>query len=267
MQSFVALSSDNADDLAERGTGLKDYTFVAPTAAEVDTAAIAVRSCSGLPVTFLRGMPVAPEISGRRVVHLVLKRAMDIILGLAALLALGPFLLATAIIIRATSKGPALFRQDRDGLNGAVISVYKFRSMHTELGDASGVQQTRAGDSRITPFGRFIRRTSIDELPQLLNVIKGDMSLIGPRPHPIGMLASGEPYETVVPYYHARHVMRPGISGWAQANGLRGPTTDSDVARARVDHDLAYIQNFSVLLDIKIIIRTVIREFVTGSGL
>ena len=93
------------------------------------------------------------------------------------------------------------------------------------------------------------------------------MSLIGPRPHPIGMLAAGNVYETLVPYYHARHVMRPGISGWAQANGLRGPTLDPQAAWARVDHDIAYIQNFSVLLDIKIIIRTVLREFVTGSGL
>jgi polysaccharide biosynthesis protein PslA len=267
MQSLVALNSDNVDELAEREAGLADYTFVPAAAVDFNTTATVVRSCSGLPLTFSQGVPVNTKITGRRVVHLVLKRAMDVVLGLAALLVLSPFLLATAIIIRVTSKGPALFRQDRDGLNGTVISVYKFRSMYTDLGDASGVQQTQDGDSRITPFGRFIRRTSIDELPQLLNVIKGDMSLIGPRPHPIGMLASGETYETVVPYYHARHVMRPGISGWAQANGLRGPTTESDVARARVDHDIAYIQNFSVLLDIKIIIRTVIREFVTGSGL
>ena len=187
--------------------------------------------------------------------QLLLKRVMDVVLAVLALVVLGPALILLAIAIRLTSKGPALFRQDRDGLNGRVISVYKFRSMYIDRGEAG-----------VTPLGRFIRRTSIDELPQLLNVIRGDMSLVGPRPHPVGLLAAGGPYETLVPYYHARHVMKPGISGWAQANGLRGSTDDATMARARIEHDIAYIQNFNLLLDIRIMIRTVQREFVTGTG-
>jgi lipopolysaccharide/colanic/teichoic acid biosynthesis glycosyltransferase len=118
----------------------------------------------------------------------------------------------------------------------------------------------------VTPVGRFLRRTSLDELPQLVNVIVGDMSLVGPRPHVEGMLAAGVDYAELVPYYNLRHVMRPGLSGWAQANGLRGPTDSAEAARARIDHDVAYIQNFSIWLDLKIIWLTLVKEFVTGSG-
>ena len=185
----------------------------------------------------------------------MLKRAMDVVLAVLSLVILAPALIFLGIAIRMTSKGPALFRQDRDGLNGRVISVYKFRSMYVDRGGAA-----------VTPLGRFIRRTSIDELPQLWNVIRGDMSLVGPRPHPVGLLAAGGSYEALVPYYRARHAMKPGISGWAQANGLRGPTDDATMARARIEHDIAYIQNFNLLLDIRIMIRTVLREFVTGTG-
>ena len=261
MESLSTYSNDDVDAGTPAFPG--GLSFGSASVVNFNTPAVTVRSSSGLPLNFMNGMPA---IAKGRVVHLVLKRIMDLVLGLLALVLLAPLLIATAIIIRLTSNGPALFRQNRDGLNGKVISVYKFRSMYADRGDASGVQQTQNGDSRITPIGRFIRKTSIDELPQLLNVIRGDMSLIGPRPHPIGMLAGGGPYDVLVPYYHARHVMKPGISGWAQANGLRGPTVDAEAARARIDHDVAYIQNFTVLLDIRIMIQTVLREFVTGSG-
>ncbi|MDB5535966.1 MAG: exopolysaccharide production protein [Devosia sp.] len=214
---------------------------------------VTLHSASGLPMHLLAGRPVSARLTTSRAVQLVVKRAMDVVLATVALAILAPVLVLLAIVICLTSKGPALFRQDRDGLNGAVISVYKFRSMYVD----------RAG---VTPIGRFIRRTSIDELPQLLNVIRGDMSLVGPRPHPVGLLAAGGPYEALVPYYYARHVMKPGISGWAQANGLRGPTDNATTARARIEHDIAYIQNFNLLLDIRIMIRTVLREFVTGTG-
>ncbi|WP_299746062.1 sugar transferase [Devosia sp.] len=187
--------------------------------------------------------------------QIVLKRGMDVVLAVFALVILAPALVLLGIAICLTSRGPALFCQDRDGLNGTVISVYKFRSMYVDRSDAA-----------VTPVGRFIRRTSIDELPQLLNVIRGDMSLIGPRPHPVGLRAAGGSYEVLVPYYCARHVMKPGISGWAQANGLRGSTEDAAAAEARIEHDIAYIQNFNILLDIRIMIRTVLREFVTGTG-
>ena len=221
---------------------------------------------SGLPLTFADGRPVGIEPSTLRSLSYGFKRVMDLVLGSAALVALGPLLIITALAIRLTSPGPALFRQDRDGLNGKVISIYKFRSMFADRGDITGVAQTKKGDARITPIGHFIRRTSIDELPQLINVIKGDMSLVGPRPHPIGMLADGKPYEALVPYYHDRHAMKPGISGWAQANGLRGATDNARIATARIEHDVAYVQNFSILLDIKIIFLTIRNEFITGTG-
>ncbi len=230
-------------------------------------ARLAGLMASGLPVNFVEGQPVVAEMSAGRRFSLMIKRAMDVAIGGVALLALAPMLVGVAIVIRMTSPGPALFRQKRDGVNGDVISVFKFRSMYTDMGDATGVQQTRKGDARITPIGRFIRKTSIDELPQLINVIRGDMSLVGPRPHPIGMVAGGKAYDQLVPYYHARHSMKPGITGWAQANGLRGPTDDAVTARARIDHDIAYVQNFSILLDIKVILRTLRREFISGSGL
>jgi lipopolysaccharide/colanic/teichoic acid biosynthesis glycosyltransferase len=118
----------------------------------------------------------------------------------------------------------------------------------------------------VTAVGRFIRRTSIDELPQLINVLRGEMSLVGPRPHVAGMKAAGMPYRTLVPYYDARLAMPPGLTGWAQANGYRGMTTDAASAIARVDHDIAYVQNFSVWMDIKIIGKTIVGEFMTGSG-
>jgi polysaccharide biosynthesis protein PslA len=155
----------------------------------------------------------------------------------------------------------------RPGLYGRPFEMLKFRTMYADAGDATGVKQTTANDSRVTPLGKFLRNKSIDELPQLINVLKGDMSLIGPRPHVANMLAGDVLYEELVPYYHHRYEMKPGLSGWAQANGLRGPTVDAALAKARIDHDLAYIQNFSLWLDIRIIVMTIRSEFFTGSGL
>lgn len=207
-----------------------------------------------------------PSGSVTRQINLALKRLIDIVGAGSALLLLSPMLLTVAAIITLTSKGPAFFRQERTGLDNKGFEIFKFRSMYVDRGDQSGVAQTRENDDRITPIGKFIRRTSIDELPQLLNVLRGDMSLIGPRPHVPGMLAGGVPYEELVPHYDLRHQMRPGLSGLAQVNGFRGPTTDPAKARGRVDYDLAYIRDFNVLLDIKIIFLTIWREFVTGSG-
>jgi len=196
----------------------------------------------------------------------VLKRALDIAGALAGICALGALLIIVALVIKATSPGPVLFRQNREGRNGRVFEALKFRSMRAADCDASGVSQTRMNDPRVTPVGRFIRKTSIDELPQLFNVLLGDMSLVGPRPHVAKMLAGGRDYRDLVPYYGERLSMRPGITGWAQANGVRGPTLDPKLARERIDHDIAYIQNFSIWLDLKIIMLTIVREFFTGSG-
>ncbi|MCS6758632.1 MAG: sugar transferase [Candidatus Devosia euplotis] len=131
---------------------------------------------------------------------------------------------------------------------------------------SSAWRKPKKGDARITPVGRFIRRTSIDELPQLISVIKGDMSFIGPRPHPIGMLAAGQACDALVPYYHDRRAMKPEISGWAQADGLRGTTENARVAAVCIEHDVDHVQNFSILLDIKIIFLTIRNEFITWPG-
>lgn len=218
---------------------------------------------SGLPVDWTKS---APEDVVQSPVHLALKRLVDVVGSLAGIVFLAPLLIIVAVAIKATSPGPVLFKQNREGLDGRLFEAFKFRSMRTDDCDASGVAQTQANDPRVTPVGRFIRKTSIDELPQLFNVLKGDMSLVGPRPHVANMLAGGRLYRELVPYYDRRLRMRPGITGWAQANGLRGSTQDTRLARERVDHDIAYIQNFSIWLDFKIIAMTILREFVTGSG-
>lgn len=218
---------------------------------------------SGLPLKLADGMPELPRTSRWQ---LLAKRLADIVVSLAALLVLLPLLVAVAAAIRLTSSGGVIFRQQREGLDGRMIEIFKFRSIYAEHCDSAGLCQTGIGDPHVTPVGRFIRRTSIDELPQLVNILKGDMSLVGPRPHPPGMRAAGRPYEELVPYYRARTAMKPGLTGWAQAHGLRGLTHDADQARRRIDHDIAYIQNFSLALDARIIARTFVNEFLRGSG-
>ena len=194
------------------------------------------------------------------------KRLMDIVGSGCGLLALAPLLIAIAVAIKLTSPGPVFFRQKRYGYHNRRFWIFKFRTMYTHLSDQRGTKQTTTDDPRVTPLGRFLRKTSLDELPQLINVLKGDMSLVGPRPHVPGMLAGGMLYEDLVPYYFQRHNMRPGITGLAQVSGYRGSTAAPLSAIERLDYDLQYIQRWSLLLDIKIILRTVAREFFSGSG-
>jgi polysaccharide biosynthesis protein PslA len=194
------------------------------------------------------------------------KRMFDIAIAGAALLFLAPLLIVIAVLIKVTSPGPVLFHQYRYGYRNRFFKIYKFRSMRTNVCDAAGVKQTVEGDSRITPIGKILRKTSLDEIPQLLNVIKGDMSLVGPRPHVPGMLAADLPYEDLVPYYFQRHTARPGITGLAQVNGCRGSTVESNRAISRIDYDLDYIEKWSLGMDIMIILRTIQREFLSGSG-
>lgn len=198
--------------------------------------------------------------------QLAMKRLADIVLAALALIALLPLILLIALLIRLESRGSAIFTQTRWGRDGRKIRVYKFRSMFVDRGDQSGVTQTIKNDPRITRIGRTIRRLNIDELPQLFNVLKGDMSLVGPRCHAIGMLAAGLPYETLVPDYHRRHAMRPGMTGLAQMRGLRGPTDRASRARARIACDLHYVENFSLWLDLRIIIGTIVTELRGGKG-
>lgn len=195
-----------------------------------------------------------------------MKRLFDIAASGAALAVLSPLLLVVALFIRLDSPGSPLFSQLRWGQDGRKIRIYKFRSMRADMHDVSGVKQTVAGDPRITRIGAVLRRSNIDELPQLFNVLKGDMSLVGPRCHAIGMLAAGVPYEELVPDYHARHCMRPGLTGLAQMRGLRGPTDRPGKARARIASDLYYIENFSFWLDMRIIVGTIVSELKGGKG-
>jgi Undecaprenyl-phosphate glucose phosphotransferase len=184
------------------------------------------------------------------------KRCTDIVISSLLLVLVSPVLLLATIAIKLESRGPVLFRQTREGFNGTHFEIWKFRSMLIEQTDAHGSRQTSKGDPRVTRVGRFIRRFSIDELPQLFNVLQGSMSLVGPRPHPLRMSTEGKALQDVVDYYASRHRVRSGITGWAQVNGLRGEANSIEKLRARVDHDLYYIQNWSIWLDLKIIMRT-----------
>jgi polysaccharide biosynthesis protein PslA len=196
----------------------------------------------------------------------IAKRVLDIAAASGALLFFAPFLIGIAVAIKATSPGPVLFFQYRYGYRNRRFKIYKFRTMRNDAGDVRGVRQTVQGDARVTPVGRILRKTSLDEIPQLINVIKGDMSLVGPRPHVPGMLAADLPYEDLVPYYFQRHTARPGITGLAQVSGCRGSTAESGPAISRIDYDLVYIERWSLRMDFMIIIRTIRKEFLSGSG-
>ncbi|WP_165791797.1 undecaprenyl-phosphate glucose phosphotransferase [Thalassospira marina] len=189
------------------------------------------------------------------------KRLEDILLGAVALLLLSPIMLTIALAVKLTSRGPILFAQLRHGFNGETIRVMKFRSMYVDkmTDTPEKVQQARRNDPRITPLGAFLRKTSLDELPQLFNVLRGDMSLVGPRPH---ATAHNELYRTRIDGYFARHRVKPGITGWAQVNGWRGETDTDEKMRQRVLHDMYYIQNWSPWLDIRIMFLTLVNGFV-----
>jgi polysaccharide biosynthesis protein PslA len=194
------------------------------------------------------------------------KRLFDIVCAAVALVCLSPVFVVIALAIKLTSPGPILFAQYRYGRRNRRFRIYKFRTMRSDTGDASGVRQTTKNDPRVTPVGRVLRRTNLDELPQLVNVLRGDMSLVGPRPHPLGMLAASVLYEDLVPYYFQRHSIRPGITGLAQVSGCRGRTVNPDAAISRIDFDLEYIERWSIWLDIKILWWTIAREFMFGHG-
>lgn len=188
-----------------------------------------------------------------------LKSLEDKILASIILLLISPILIGLAITIKLTSKGPILFKQYRTGANGQDFKVYKFRSMVVHNEEGGKVTQATKGDSRITPIGAFMRRTSLDELPQFINVLQGRMSIVGPRPH---ALAHNEHYKTLVESYMRRHMVKPGITGWAQVNGFRGETDTIDKMESRVEYDLYYIENWSVWFDLRIIFLTVFKGFI-----
>jgi len=185
------------------------------------------------------------------------KRVEDLIIGAVALIVFAPVMAVVAVWIKLDSPGPVFFRQSRHGFNNEAIMVWKFRSMYTHLTDHTSAQQVTKGDPRITRAGRFIRKTSIDELPQLFNVMKGEMSLVGPRPHAIGMKTGPDESARLVAEYAWRHRMKPGVTGWAAIKGSRGPMDSQDDVRRRIALDVDYIERHSVLFDLYIMAMTI----------
>jgi putative colanic acid biosynthesis UDP-glucose lipid carrier transferase len=203
-------------------------------------------SVGGLPVVGVCESPFS-GISG------VIKRGSDIVLSLLILLLISPLMLAIAVAVKLSSAGPAIFRQRRYGLDGSEIVVYKFRTMRV-MEDGSAIQQVRKDDDRVTPLGAFLRRTSLDELPQFINVLQGRMSIVGPRPHAV---AHNEMYRKLIKGYMQRHKVKPGVTGWAQVNGYRGETESLEKMKGRIEFDLEYLRNWSLRLDLYIIAKTV----------
>ena len=183
----------------------------------------------------------------------VVKRLSDIVLSILILALIFPVLIVLALAVKLTSPGPVIFKQHRYGLDGGQILVYQFRSM-TVTEDGDQIQQAQKNDARVTPLGAIMRRTSLDELPQFINVLQGRMSIVGPRPHAV---AHNELYRKLIKGYMVRHKVRPGITGWAQVNGYRGETTTLDKMQGRIDYDLDYLRNWSLRLDLHIILKTI----------
>lgn len=183
----------------------------------------------------------------------VIKRTSDVVLSMLILTLLAPLMLCIAVAVKLTSPGPVIFKQRRYGLDGREILVYKFRSMSV-CEDGTAITQATRNDQRVTPLGAFLRKTSLDELPQFINVLQGRMSIVGPRPHAV---AHNELYRKLIKGYMVRHKVKPGITGWAQVNGLRGETETLDKMQARIDHDLDYLRNWTLRFDLYIIYRSV----------
>ena len=207
----------------------------------------------GLPVINIRYVPLT------NTGNIIIKRIMDIIGSLAGILITSPVMLASALLVKLTSPGPVIFRQERVGLHNRPFYMYKFRSMEQQAPGEEKKAWTVRDDPRVTPVGRFLRRTRLDELPQLFNILKGDMSLVGPRPErPLFV----EKFREEIPRYMVKHQVRPGLTGWAQVNGLRGDTS----IRKRIEHDIYYIENWTFGFDIKIILLTFFTGFINKNA-
>lgn len=218
-----------------------------PGMPEIDFPPTQLSLIGGIPTLTVQGRPLSGWDAP-------LKRLEDVVLASALVFALAPLLLFIALLIKLDSRGPVLFRQERSGFDDRRILVFKFRSMYHDPNPDPSVPQTRRNDPRVTRIGGFLRRTSLDELPQLLNVVRGEMSLVGPRPH---AAIHNEKYAELIEGYLGRHRMKPGITGWAQVNGLRGGIDSVEEMKRRLEHDRFYMTNWSLLLDIKILLMTV----------
>ena len=225
---------------------IPDYSNIIPTKPYTE-------DLLGLPVINIRHVPLSNTF------NMFVKRVMDIAGGLVCIVLFSPIMLVTAILIKLTSKGPLIFKQERVGLNNVPFQMYKFRSMEVQTAKEESKGWTVKNDPRVTRVGKIIRKTSIDELPQLFNVLKGDMSLVGPRPERPQFV---EKFREEIPRYMVKHQVRPGMTGWAQVNGYRGNTS----IKKRIDYDLYYIENWTVGLDIKILFLTVFKGFVNKNA-
>ena len=233
-------------DLLEHLQGTTASIYFVPDVFGISIIQGRLQDMSGVPVVGICETPFTG-------INRMIKRISDVVLSTLILLLIFPIMVAVAIGVKMTSSGPVIFRQKRNGLDGEEIVIYKFRSM-TAMDNGPVVKQATKGDARITPFGAFIRRTSLDELPQFINVLQGRMSIVGPRPHAV---AHNEMYRQLIKAYMVRHKVKPGITGWAQVNGHRGETETLDKMQARVEYDLEYLRNWSLGLDLVIILRTV----------
>jgi putative colanic acid biosysnthesis UDP-glucose lipid carrier transferase len=221
-------------------------------------------STGGSVVGEYRGVPVLNVMATpERSWDAIPKEIFDRLFALFILLAISPILVGIAIAVKVSSPGPVLFRQYRKGMNGDVFSIYKFRSMYQGADKPGAVVQAQRGDARITRVGKFLRSTSLDELPQFLNVLKGEMSVVGPRPHAV---EHDEYYKDLVQHYMFRYRIKPGITGWAQINGYRGETAELEKMEGRVKLDLYYIQNWTFWMDMKIVFMTLFKGFTGNSA-
>jgi putative colanic acid biosysnthesis UDP-glucose lipid carrier transferase len=247
---YIALPLERAREVAPLYRKLRrnnvDLIWV-PDIFSLDLLNPGVREVAGIPLITLSESPLT-SAGGAYV-----KSLIDVIGATSALILLGPLVLAVALTIRLTSPGPAIYRQTRVGWDGATFQIWKFRTMYVHDEGPNRLTQARKDDERVTPVGAILRRTSIDELPQLFNVLGGTMSLVGPRPHSI---VHDNQYSRLIDAYMSRHRIKPGMTGWAQVNGLRGETRTVEAMRQRVEHDLEYINRWSIWFDLWILCRT-----------
>lgn len=225
---------------------IPDYNSVIPSKPYTE-------DLNGLPVINIRHVPLTNTLNS------IMKRAFDLVFGLMAIIIFSPVLIVTAILVKTTSKGPIIFKQERVGLHNKPFQMYKFRTMEMQKPNEEKKEWTTRDDPRVTKIGRVLRKTSMDELPQLINVLMGDMSLVGPRPERPFFV---EKFKEEIPRYMIKHQVRPGMTGWAQVNGYRGDTS----IRKRIDCDLYYIENWTMGLDIKILFLTVFKGFVNKNA-
>ncbi len=250
---YIALPMASQPRILQLLDDLRDTTvsiYFLPDLFLYDMIQARIDSINGVPVV---GVCESPFIG----VNGIIKRISDILLSSIILILISPVLLALAIGVKLSSPGPVLFKQYRYGVDGNKILVYKFRSMRVHK-EASFVKQATKDDDRITRFGHFIRKTSLDELPQFINVLQGRMSIVGPRPHAV---SHNEEYRKLIKGYMVRHMVKPGVTGWAQVNGFRGETQTLDKMESRIRYDLDYLRHWSLYLDLWIIFRTVIVVF------